>query len=55
MTVAEFLERQKGIDPTMAVSFMMDMLTLLDEFAEEKCSVVAGKIRGHIGMKEVKS
>lgn len=45
MTVKEFLEKQRAANPVAALGFLMDLLTLLDEFGEEKCSVVAGKIR----------
>ncbi len=48
MTVEEFLKRQKGIDPTMAIGFLVDLLTMLDEFDTEACSVFAGKIRAHL-------
>ena len=50
MTVKEFLERQRA-NPTVslvALGFLMDLLTLLDEYGDEKCSVVAGKIRGQL-------
>ena len=49
MLVSEFLERirQDG-NPAAAIGFMMDFLTLLDEFDGEKCSVLAGKIRGQM-------
>lgn len=46
MTVKEFLERVKeGPNKPQAATFLMDLLTILDEFDSEACSVFAGKIR----------
>ncbi len=39
MTVKEWLEQ------TRPKAILPDLLNLLDEFAEERCSVLAGKIR----------
>ncbi len=47
MTVKEFLERQKEQGP-LALGFLMDLLTILDELDTEACSVFAGKIRAQI-------
>lgn len=49
MTVKEFLERvREGSNKSQNVAFLMNLLTLLDEFEEEKCSVVSGKIRAQL-------
>lgn len=49
MTVAEFLKRVKeGSNKPQALTFMMDLLTILDEFDTEACSVFAGKIRAQL-------
>jgi len=48
MTVKEFLQRQKEASPVAALGFLMDLTTLLDEFRDEKCSVLLGKIRAQI-------
>ena len=46
MTVKQFLAK---FPPTpVAVNIMMDLLTILDEFDTESCSVFAGKIRAHL-------
>jgi hypothetical protein len=46
MTVAEFLERVKQSGaPIASINFLMDLLTILDEFDTMPCSVLAGKIR----------
>ncbi len=48
MTVKEFLERTKQENPIAALSFLMDLLTILDEFDSEACSVFSGKIRAQL-------
>lgn len=53
MTVKEFLERQKEANPVAALGFLMDLLTLLDEFDQDKCCTLAGKIRAQTGTKEM--
>ena len=47
MLVSEFLERtiSNGKRLQTAIPILMDLLSLFDYFADEKCSVVAGKIR----------
>jgi len=50
MKVKEFIERQKEANPVAAIGFLMDLLALLDEFGGEKCSVLAGEIRGQTGI-----
>jgi len=46
MIVNEFLREHKG------GAFLPDLLTLLDEFDEDKCSVLAGKIRAQTQLVE---
>lgn len=48
MTVAEFLARVKDSHSATSITFLMDLLTILDEFDTEACSVFAGKIRAQI-------
>ena len=50
--IKEFLERQKEANPVAALAFLMDLLTLLDELGDEKCSVLAGKIRAQIELEK---
>jgi len=50
LTVKEFLQRVKeGSNKPQALTFMMDLLTILDEFDSEACSTFAGKIRAQMG------
>lgn len=55
MTVNEFLQRQRAQNPVAAVGFLMDLLTLLDEYGEERCSVLSGKIRARLNDNEAES
>jgi len=48
LTVKEFLERVKQDNSGVALSFLVDLLTILDEFDSEACSTFAGKIRAHL-------
>lgn len=52
MTVVEFLDRQLSKDPDSRIAFLPDLLTLLDEFDGDSCSVLAGKIRWYMGRPE---
>jgi len=57
MTVKEFLERVQN-EPLMSCAapgmYMSLFITILDEFRDEKCSVLLGKIQGNMpaGLKE---
>ncbi len=46
MTVKQFLANLP--QTPVALNMMMDLLTILDEFDTESCSVFAGKIRAHL-------
>lgn len=47
MTVKEFLERAEGRKGE-ALPTVMDLMQLLDEFDQEKCCTLAGKIRAQM-------
>ena len=53
MTVVEFLENfKKGTeDPRLANIYRLGLfMAILDEFREEKCSVLLGKIKARVPM-----
>jgi len=47
MTVREFIEKVTEPPPNY---FLRQLLKILDEFGDEKCSVLAGKIRAQTGI-----